>query len=157
MAWKNNSTDNLHIIGSVSPNISDEKLPTQKQILQYLYYCSRKLQLNKTACRNKVLDRIQEIWSITEIPSIRRDKCLSKLVSLELEYDTVMRNTSRQNNKTKEEQFSHKIDQLFDISHKHQLETADDQNKIFLEDQRSNRYYQTNEIKKIRLGLRSGI
>lgn len=150
------SNENLPIIGNTTSHISDEKLPSQKQLLQLLYHFTRIEHMNLKVSTKKVIDRVRVIWELAEIPIIRKDKCIKKLEDLEKEYDGLKKNRHRSNNQLKEHQFSCKIESLFDIAHGTASKAMDEHKTIFRHDQRSTRNYPISHIQSIKLGLRSG-
>lgn len=137
------SIENLNkidLIGKTSHQITGAKLPSNKQVLQVLFYNMRFVKLNANESAKLAIAAAKIFWIQARIPIREDHKCVAKLVKL---YDkwkaiqkTVPNKRSTAQNKIAEE-YVECLDDLFDIATANALETMKiDEDKQFLEMQR---------------------
>lgn len=125
------SEDDTYLIGNCSSQIIGNRLPTNKQALQLLFFNTRVLDKSKKDSENLAIKEITIFWNKASIPTQKFDRCRDKLDKLYLEYRQV------QKHKLFEENFIIKLNKLFDIGHGNVLKQINEEQKAFLLDQRS--------------------
>lgn len=106
------SRDPMFLLGETSDTISVNKLPSNKQILKLLYYCSRR-QKTPAASYSVVIDEVCKFWCRAGIP-VKRNHQLVKLLK---KLHCIYRNLQKSSNLDREKEFSECLEKLFDIAH----------------------------------------
>lgn len=131
---------NLFLIRKTISSLNSKKLPTNKEVLQFLYHHSRNFNKSIDDSCSIVIREVIGIWSGAAIPTQITSRCMNKLKNLHTEYRNVQKHVDR-TNKTEEGDLSNKLEQLFDIAHGNVFEMIDEETKKFLIDQRSQRIF----------------
>lgn len=127
---------NHFLIGKCLPNITGNKLPSNRQVLSVLYFNTR---VKKTTIKDGAKIAGQEaivFWEKAALPTRRLDKIVEKIKKL---YDKIGNLQKRAKNEKKSQKFLDflaELDNLFDISHGNILDMIDEKKKKFLLDQR---------------------
>lgn len=131
---------NIYLIGSIQHQIIGAKLPSNRQVLQVMFYNMRIVCLTAQESANLTIDATEIFWRQARIPTRRKDKCVQMLVNL---YETwkLLRKTpaGRKGGTAKhmEEAFEENLDDLFDIATADALESIKIiEDRQFLEMQR---------------------
>lgn len=67
---------NIFLIGKTIDTISDQKLATNKEALQLLFYYTRDLKQSIRDSCPIVISEIKKIWDIAEIPTQDNARCI---------------------------------------------------------------------------------
>lgn len=132
----------IALIGYCSHQIVGAKLPSNRQVLQTLFYNTRFVKLNAKDSAKLTIDSAIIFWQQARIPVRRSDKCIDKLVKLHTEWEYLQkRQIEEMGPKMKEryDDFMDNLDNLFDIAHANALTMMrNDEDIQFLEKQREN-------------------
>lgn len=131
---------NIYLIGDTDPLIGGNKLPTRRQVLKHLFYRLRNLKSTVRDGATQVMKEVLIFWERAQIPTQYPLHCTNKLENLHQEWRNIQRNAGQLFNKQKEDDFSSKLDNLFDIAHANVLQMIDEPRHHFLLDQRQNRH-----------------
>lgn len=128
------------MVGEVSHQIIGANLPSNRQVLQTLFYNMRFVKLDRHESARLTIDSALIFWQQARIPTRDPHKCADKLIKLYNIWDS-LKKTSVENMKmsTKEkyDKFIDELDDLFDIAHSDALTMMRiDEDKKFLEKQR---------------------
>lgn len=111
----------IELIGDVSHQINGAKLPSNRQVLQVLFYNLRfvdlKPDLKKSA--RLTLDAVLIYWQQARIPTSRVDHCSGKLEKLYEKWRNILKTVaSKRSNAQKQaaDKFVDSLDDLFDIA-----------------------------------------
>lgn len=128
------------IIGNVSHQILGAKLPSNRQVLQVLFYNIRFVKLNAKESAKLAIDAVLIFWNQARIPTRKLDKCITKLLNIYEQWETLRKrdlNKLSAAMKVKYDDFVDDLDNLFDIAHANAMELmCIDEDKIFMEQQR---------------------
>ncbi|CAG5077454.1 Protein of unknown function [Cotesia congregata] len=133
----------MFLLGEPTETISGNKLPTNKQVLQLLFYQTREAKKTLTASYQFVIGEVTKFWAGIKIQIVSR--CVKKVEKL---YDKY-RNLQKNPNPTVEREFSEFLETLFDIAHGNVQDIANSEALKFLFDQRTDRKYHLRVCKEI--------
>ena len=89
------SSVNEIILKSVSNNTTsdlvDQKLTTNLNILQVLFYKKKIDKLSIDDACNIIVEQVQSIWDRTSIITIRIDHCKTKMINLHKEFRSIQK------------------------------------------------------------------
>lgn len=113
--------NSIFLVGFETSQISERKLPTQRQILSLFFYKHKSLNLTIRQSATEVAKDVIKIWSDFNLPTIKVFYVVGKIECLCREWKNLLK--SRKNKKTtakknKEMEFTQKLDKLFNISKK---------------------------------------
>lgn len=115
MSYSHDSRENLRI--SASSQITGDKLPTNLQVLQVLFFNIRSTNFSlEDSCR-LLTKEIKIFWSKANIPTQEDHKCIQKIENMHKKYRDMQKNLGKYFNEEKEQKFSKRLNEIFDISH----------------------------------------
>lgn len=133
----------IDLVGHVSHQITGSKLPSNKQVLQVLFYNKRFVYPKPTITKVSAKLAIQSVmifWEQARIPTRRTDHCIEQLIKLYEEWEFIQKKVPEKRTgkmKEKEIEFVNKLDDLFDISHADALQLITiEEDREFLKMQR---------------------
>ena len=109
----------IWLLGEMIPALEGNQLPTNRQVLCRLFF---DLKINKLdvprSCSN-VIDDVLQFWHMANIPTKHKPNAIAKLKAFYQEYVLLRKNKARRTERQGqlETDFSHKLNQLFDLSH----------------------------------------
>lgn len=110
---------NAYLIGSVDHQILGAKLPSNRQVLSVYFYNTRIAKLSRTESAKLVADEVAIFYNKARIPIALSHNNSLKVERLVDEYRDLQRSASRatERQKLREEAFTEKLDDLFDMAH----------------------------------------
>ncbi|XP_044575141.1 uncharacterized protein LOC123258949 [Cotesia glomerata] len=135
----------MFLLREPTETISGNKLPTNKQVLQLLFYQTREAKKTLTASYQFVIGEVTKFWSRAGIKIQNVSRCVKKVEKLYYKY----RNLQKNPNPTVEREFSEFLETLFDIAHGNVQDIADSEALKFLFDQKTDRKYHLRVCKEI--------
>lgn len=137
------SVENLHkidLIGTTLHQITGAKLPSNRQVLQVMFYNMRFVKLNARQSAKLAIDAAEIFWHQARIPVREDHKSIEKLIKLYDKWKNIQKTPSRKRSiaqKQVADTFVECLDDLFDIAASDALETIKIQeDREFLEKQR---------------------
>lgn len=134
----------IYLIGPMRENLVGLKLPTLNEVMSLLFYQHKYLDLKLKPSVSITVDKVLEKWKLAGIPTSNKKYIVKKLSNFYTLWQNLQRNKHSKSSpaqKKKEDMFSLKLRQLFDIARLNAYKFLDDDKKIFLKSQRSaNRY-----------------
>ncbi|XP_057331332.1 uncharacterized protein LOC130671453 isoform X1 [Microplitis mediator] len=129
----------IYLVGLQSSAFSTRKLPSQRQVLSVFFYHLHSLKKSARESTRDVLNDVYEIWSLTGIPTVKRQNAVLKIKKLYDELASIKKSKSRntQTQKLREILYSQKLDKIFDIALKKNFDQLTETQKEFLLNQRS--------------------
>lgn len=109
----------IDLIGNVSHQITGAKLPSNRQVLQVLFYNMRFVNLSAKQSAKLAIDAVQIFWHQARIPIREGHKCIEKLLKLYEKWKNFQKTISgKRSNAQKQavETFVEHLDELFDIA-----------------------------------------
>lgn len=115
--------NNVYLLGNECSQITGSKLPSIKQTLLVFFYNLRVVKLNIRESARLAVREVVIFWEKARIPVQDIQHCISKLEKLYNEWRTVQKNTTKRTETQirKEEEFTSKSNNLFDIAHANAL------------------------------------
>lgn len=151
-----NKKQDCYLLGTLTPKILGNKLPSKKQVLQLVFYKKSNSTVKESLVINNVYKEIKSFWDIAGIPTMSRQTCISAIEKLVHEYKNLCKHKSR--NKDAENAFILQLNELFDIAPLDVLELIDEDKKIFLSGQQSvKRYGFTKSFSELNSSQQPGI
>lgn len=128
----------VYLIGNQSLNITGTKLPSNRQVLRMLFFCTRQCRKSIDESAYLVIDAATIFWRQASIPTMDKGNTKKKLVRLYEEWKTLVKTKNRRdsNQVGKEQKFLEKLDDLFDIAHADAMNTMQPRQIEFLNMQR---------------------
>lgn len=127
----------MFLLGEPTETISGNKLPTNKQVLQLLFYQTKEAKKTLPASCQFVIGEVTKFWYRAGIEIQIVARCMKKVEKLYNKYKSLQKNP----NPTTEREFSEFLETLFDIAHENVQDIADNEALKFLSDQRTDRKY----------------
>lgn len=127
--------NNIYLIGDISlqPHFENNKLPSNKKVLQLFFYKTRTLKNNVTSSINSTVAEVVDQWDKLNIPTVTVRICKQRLSEFYEEYRTIQKNKSTEAGQFREQTFCKKLDAIFDISPQDILDRLDEQKlQLFL-------------------------
>lgn len=129
------------MVGEVSHQILGAKLPSNRQVLQTLFYNMRFVKLvDRYESARLTIDAVLIFWQQARIPTRDLYKCSDKLIKLYNIWDSLKKTSiekMKDGTKEKYDKFIDELDDLFDIAHSDALTMIRfEEDKKFLENQR---------------------
>lgn len=112
----------VYLIGSFSPQIIGNKLPSKKQVLKVLFFNLRIVRLNLQESARLTIQETVVFWNKARIPTQSEKNCVPKLKKLYEDWRSIQKFSSRAVEKRssasieKENKFVRELDNLFDIA-----------------------------------------
>lgn len=116
------STENLYnidMVGMISHQITGAKLPSNRQILQTLFYNTRIVKLAKRESAKLTIDAALIFWAQARIPTRYPSRCVDKLIELHDTWRNIGRTVPEKRSaaqKQAAQEFTDGLDDLFDIA-----------------------------------------
>lgn len=113
------NVNKVDLVGNVSHQITGAKLPSNRQVLQVLFYNMRFVNLSAKQSAKLAIDAVQIFWHQTRIPIREEHKCVVKLIKLYETWKNIQKTVpEKRSNDQKQvaETFLEKLDELFDIA-----------------------------------------
>lgn len=125
MACKRKLRTKIFLIGSETTQISGSKLPSNRQVLQVLFYNIRYVNLTVRVSARLAIEETIIFWQKARIPVRETQHCIAKLEALYKEWRNLQKNSSRNSDiqRNKENAFTDNLNDLFDIAHAKALST----------------------------------
>lgn len=141
MALRGKLRNNIYLIERETNQILGSKLPSNKQVIQVLFYNMRCVKLSLRESARLVISEVVIFWQKARIPFREPQHCIAKLEALYNEWRMLQKHSKRRNEtqEQKEHNFKEKLDDLFDIAHANALEIIKiEEDRQFLISQRKN-------------------
>lgn len=109
----------IDLVGNVSHQIIGAKLPSNRQVLQVLFYNMRFVNLLAKISAKLAIDAVQIFWHQARIPIREGHKCVDKLLKLYEKWKNIQKTfPEKRSNAQKQaaETFLEHLDDLFDIA-----------------------------------------
>lgn len=130
----------IALIGNVAHQIVGAKLPSNRQVLQVLFYNMRYVKLSSKESGELVIDAALIFWNQARIPTRERSKCVNKLIKLYDEWKCLQKRDSGKMStamKSRYDKFIGDLDNLFDVAHADAVTMMTNEEDVaFLEKQR---------------------
>lgn len=130
----------IDLIGKTSHNITGAKLPSNKQVLQVLFYNMRFVRLSAKESANLAIAATKLFWQQARIPVRDDHKCAEKLLKLYENWKAIQKTVPHKRSDAQNkvaEAYVENLDDLFDIATTNALEIIKiEEDKQFLEMQR---------------------
>lgn len=139
MASHHQLSEYVWLIGNPSPDIIGNKLPTNQQVLQVHFYNMRNCGISAKVSASSIYQQVVVFWEMAHLPTLRKDKCVAKILKLYHEYLELQKHRGRSSNQPKEAEFGIRLESLFDISPQNSENLVEQEVYDFLVDQRSDR------------------
>lgn len=127
---------NVYLIGDVDVQIYGNKLPSQMQVLKVLLYNLREVNLTLRESAKLVLREVKIFWNKARLPTRKDCRCVDEILKLHEKWRSLQKHRERESNREKEQNLFSQLNNLFDIAHGNVLQTIDDHQRVFLENQR---------------------
>lgn len=123
---KKRSESVLPLIGSPIEEILGSKLPSNGDILRHFMYHHKTLKKADLSSAQAVIFRVQEFWNRARIPTITAKSATRKVLALKEEWRVIQKSAKRKGptQEKKEQEFSEKLNNLFDIASADALEVS---------------------------------
>ncbi|XP_044597242.1 uncharacterized protein LOC123273832, partial [Cotesia glomerata] len=130
--------ENIFLIGDTHSQIDGNQLPSNLQVLQFLFHNLRVLNHNLRDSKYLVYDELITFWQKVKIPTQQKCRCIAKIEQLYNDWRSLQKSSSVKGitQTNKEEAFSSSLKNLFDIAHNDALNMIDVKIKNFLLNQR---------------------
>jgi len=141
MTTKRLFRENIYLIGHTSHQLVGCKLPSNKEVLNVLFYNLREVKLSIRDSARLVIDEVLIFWQKARIPTREIRHCIPKLEALYYEWRNLQKNSSRRTETQikKENEFKQNFDIIFDIAHSNAMDMMNNElDKQFLTCQRQN-------------------
>ena len=111
--------ESIYLLTNYESGISGGKLPSNGQVLRFLLYNKRKVNLETEKSAELVIKQVESFWLRAQIPIRETRRSIEKLLRLYDEYVKLHKNKSRKDRsqKQKEKSFCERFEDLFDIAH----------------------------------------
>lgn len=109
----------IYLIGSIQHQIIGAKLPSNRQVLQVMFYNIRIVRLTAIESASLTIDAADIFWQQARIPTRRKDKCVQKLINLYESWKLIRKTPVDRKGITEKrvkEKFEEDLDDLFDIA-----------------------------------------
>lgn len=126
---------NIYSPSDFDTQIYGNKLPSKGQVLRVLFYNIRVVKLSTRESAQLVVREVKVFWDKARLPIQNESRRIDKLLSLHQEWTDLLKHKARPTN-LREEDFSSRLQNLFDIAHGNILEKVDETRRTFLENQR---------------------
>lgn len=136
MSLERDLRQSVFLLGDLDTQICGNKLPSKLQVLKVVLYNIREGNLNLRESARLVVREVKVFWDKARLPIQIESRCVEKVLALYQEWNNLKKHKTRLSNRVKEEEFSSKLENLFDIAHGNVLEDIDDKRRTFLENQR---------------------
>lgn len=137
---KSDQKQKIDLIGATSHQITGAKLPSNRQVLQVMFYNIRFVGLNARPGAKLAVNAAEVYWHQARIPIRGEQKCIDKLMKLYENWKVIQKTVpEKRSNAQKQsaETFVSSLDDLFDIAAANALETIKiEEDKMFLTMQR---------------------
>lgn len=131
---------NIELVGDVSHQIIGAKLPSQRQVLEVMFFNMRFVYLKARESARLTINAAQVFWLQARIPCQSDFRCVDKLIKLYEKWKKIQKtapNKRSQGQKETVNAFVESLDDLFDIAAEDALETIRiEEDKEFLTMQR---------------------
>jgi len=116
--------NSLFLIGHTEDDIRGSKLPSNLQVLQYLFHRLRDQREDLFDSYKATAEKLVGFWNKARIPTRKKCRVLDKISSLYEQFRAIQKNCSRRSASQikKEDDFKSNFDDLFDISHGNALD-----------------------------------
>lgn len=130
--------ENIFLIGETHDEIPKNKLPSNLEVLKFLFHNIRILKLSLRESEILVLDELITIYQLAKTPIQQKSRCMTKIDDLYNYWRSLQKSSSRRIDTQEKNEivFSSNLDDLFDIAHRDVLTMIDDKTKTFLLNQR---------------------
>lgn len=136
------STDpliDIYLVGSVLFKIPGAKLPSQRQLLQVMFYHTRLTRIDAKSSARLAVREALLFWEKARIPTKQEIHCIEKLEKLYQKWISLQKSCHKTSDtqRNAEKKFVDDLDDLFDIAHANAMQLIKDQeDKDFLLRQR---------------------
>ncbi|XP_054084426.1 uncharacterized protein LOC128921311 [Zeugodacus cucurbitae] len=116
---------NIELIGRISHQITGAKLPSNKQVLQLLFYNIRFVYRQLRESAKLTINAVLIFWQQARIPTKDVARCVDKLESLYKLWQKIQKTVPNKRSDAQKkivEDFSAELDNLFDIAHRDALQ-----------------------------------
>lgn len=116
---------NIDMIGTTNHQIVGAKLPSNRQLLQVMFYNMRFVNLSANLSAKLAIEAANIFWEQARIPTRQPVKCQEKLMKLYELYQNIRKTTEEKRSAAKKkeaEKFLDELDDLFDIAAANALE-----------------------------------
>ncbi|XP_044005581.1 probable serine/threonine-protein kinase DDB_G0288147 [Aphidius gifuensis] len=114
-----NNKIKIYLIGDPSKNMPERKLPTSQNVLSLFFYNYKVLALSINQSYSQAITEVQTRWARAQLPTKRKDHCLSKLKKLYNDWNKLSKSRFNIKSPTQlrnESIFLERIRNIFDIS-----------------------------------------
>lgn len=111
---------NVALVGQVSHQIVGAKLPSNRQVLEVIFYNMRYVKLSAKESARLAIDAVSIFWQQARIPMRESHKCSSKLLKMHEEWNYLKKikpDKMFAPMKKRYDEFVNNLDNLFDIAH----------------------------------------
>ena len=136
------SKANIWLIGHPTQIITGARLPSGRDVMKNFAHHHRICKLTIAESSKRVYDLLLPFWLKSRLPIRDKSHIIKKLKQLYNEQTDLIKHRSRSNSKdvVNQQQYSEKLDKLFDISHANSAELIkNDEDRLFLQLQQRSR------------------
>lgn len=148
------STTEIYLIGHPTEDLCYDVLPTTLDVVKNYFYHHTIKGLSQKDSLKIVAHEIHSIWSQVDIPICAEKNVVRKLHAVVMRYRDLGRSKQRggPSQRKHEASFVKSTSELFDISKRNASDLMNNDNdKLFLQDQRTSRKFTITVLKKVRL------
>lgn len=146
MSSEKNLREPMFLLGYLMDDIIGNKLPSNEQVLKLLFHYTKNVKKTVHEGCQMTIEKVKKFWILAGIFILDDKRCVQKLQKLYDEYRNLNKNAGMPFNQKREQEFSIKLQSLFDIAHSKVFEMVNDEIKNFLIDQRSARQFHLNLV-----------
>lgn len=138
MDLSNYLRESVSYIGLIQSQITGNKLPNKKQVLQVLFFNIRHLKRSTRESASIVGEEVRLFWDKAGIPTQSPQKCIEKIEKLYNEFRLVQKSDGKAFNKQREIDFEADLEMLFDIASQSEskMSQIEEISRTFLQNQR---------------------
>lgn len=112
----------IELVGDVSHQITGGKLPSNRQMLQMLFYNTKYAKFDTREGARLTVDAAIIFWQQARIPTRDRHKLVDKLEKLHNLYQSIQKSLKKPTPHSKTNKFVSELDDLFDMAHANAME-----------------------------------
>lgn len=130
-----NSSNYVYLLGAVHNNLPSRKLPKNGDVFNYFMFKYKILKKTIRECAAEVIEEVQEIWSVMNIPLIKNQHAITKIETLFTEWRNLDKSRFKKHSEfhlLKIKKFTNKLDELFDIRLKKDISDNSCPEELFL-------------------------
>lgn len=113
-----NNLNNVYLLGALHNNLVSRKLPKNGDVLNYFMFKYKVLNKTVRLCATEVIEEVQKIWSVMDLPLVKNQHAITKMESLFTEWKNFDKSRLKKHSEfhlLKIKKFTDKLNELFDV------------------------------------------